>query len=155
MKVVPFLMTLLLPHMVLAQGGLPNQPYIYVEGKAEVEKLADMARLHFEVVARAPDEKKANADVQAKANKVFELTKDRGISKDDVIAESLHSEPQFENEENYQKKGKVIGYAVSRRFDVKVRDVQAFPKLADDLMSIGGVEFSSIDGGLQKENEIQ
>jgi uncharacterized protein YggE len=99
----------LLPVAVFAEGGLPNQPYIYVEGKAEIEKPADMAIFHFDVVARTADEQKANTEVQTKANKVFDLVKARKISDQDMIAESLCSEPQFENEENYPKRGKVIG----------------------------------------------
>jgi uncharacterized protein YggE len=154
MKLLLFVL-LILPGVLFAQGGLPNQPYIYVEGKAEIEKPADMVTLRFEVVARAPNEQKANAEVQAKANKVFELTKERKISNEDVIAESLRSEPQFENEENYQRRGKLIGYVVMRPFEVKVRDVASFPKLADELVAIGGVDFSVIEGGLQKEREMQ
>jgi uncharacterized protein YggE len=155
MKRFLFLPLLMLPVAVFAEGGLPDKPYIYVEGKAEIEKPADMATLRFQVVARAPEDQKANAEVQIKANKVFGLLKQRKISDQDVIAESLHSEPQFENEENYQKRGKIIGYTVTRPFVVKVRDVASFPKLADELIAIGGVEFSSIDGGLQKEKEMQ
>ena len=34
----------LLPITVLADGGLPSQPYIYVQGDAEVEKLWPSAR---------------------------------------------------------------------------------------------------------------
>ena len=59
-----FFFLLTLPGILLAQAGLPTQPYIYVEGKAEVEKPADMVTLRFEVVARAPDEQKANTTVQ-------------------------------------------------------------------------------------------
>ena len=145
----------LLPLTVFAQGGLPTQPYIYVEGKAEVEKPADMATLRFDVVSRSPDEKKANADVQAKANAVFDLVKSRGIANADVLAESLRSQPQFENGQDYSRKGKLIGYEVSRSFQVKVRDMGTFPKLADDVIAIGGIEFSSIDSGLQKQEEIE
>jgi uncharacterized protein YggE len=54
---------LALPGILFAESGLPNQPYIYVEGKAESEKPADMVTLRFEVVARASDEQKANATV--------------------------------------------------------------------------------------------
>jgi uncharacterized protein YggE len=38
---------------------------------------------------------------------------------------------------------------------MKVRDVAAFPKLADKLIAIGGTQFSTINGGLQKEKEMQ
>jgi hypothetical protein len=43
---------LILPGVLFAQGGLPNQPYIYVEGKAEIEKPADMVTLRFDLVTR-------------------------------------------------------------------------------------------------------
>jgi uncharacterized protein YggE len=65
------------------------------------------------------------------------------------------SEPQFENEQNYPRRGKIIGYVVGRPFEMKVRDVASFPKLTDRLIAIGGVEFSTVNGGLQKEKELQ
>jgi hypothetical protein len=38
---------------------------------------------------------------------------------------------------------------------VKVRDVNAFPKLVEELLAIGGVEFFSIQGALSKQKEIE
>src|SRR5438034_11269219 len=102
MKRCLFFSLLILPISVLAEGGLPNQPYIYVEGKAEIQKLADMVTLRFEVVARDPAQPKANQEVQAKAIKIFDLLKSRKIAENDVIAESLRSEPEFEDE-NYSR----------------------------------------------------
>lgn len=54
---------LILPLSALAGDGLPNQPYIYVEGKAEIEKPADMVTLRFDLVARNADQAKANQEV--------------------------------------------------------------------------------------------
>jgi uncharacterized protein YggE len=145
-----------LPLSVLAQGGLPDKPYIYVEGEAAIEKPADMVTLRFDVVARHPDQAKANQEVQAKANKIFALLKERKIAEHDVIAADLKSEPQYADEEkSHQKQGKVIGYSVTRSFSVKVRDVTAFAKLVDELLSIGGTQFSGIDTGLSKEKEAR
>jgi uncharacterized protein YggE len=145
-----------LPLSVLAQGGLPDKPYIYVEGKAEIEKPADMVTLRFDLVARHPDQAKANQEVQAKANKVFALLTERKIAENDVVAADLKSEPQYENqEETGRKQGKLIGYAVTRSFTVRVRDVTAFAKLVDELLAIVGTEFSGIDTGLTKEREVR
>jgi uncharacterized protein YggE len=147
---------LILPISVFAEGGLPDKPYIYVEGKAEIKKPADIVTMRFDLVGRAPDQPKANADVQSKANKIFALLKERKIADNDMIAEDLRSEPEFEQDENYSRgHGKLIGYIVTRAFQIKVRDVAAFPKLADELVAIQGVEFSGIDGGLAKEKEIE
>ena len=152
-----FLFVLLsLPLSVLADGGLPNQPYIYVQGRAEIEKPADIVILRFNLVARDADQAKANREVQTNAAKILALFDSRKIAAKDVIAEDLRSEPQYENDENDSpKRGKLIGYSVTRPFAVKVRDVTTFAKLANEIIAIGGVEFSRIDTGLSKEKEMQ
>src|SRR5436853_623957 len=145
-----------LPLSVFAADGLPDKPYIYVEGKAEVKKPADIVTMRFDLVGRAPEQPKANEEVQSKANKIFAMLKDRKIADNDVIAEDLRSEPEYEREENYSRgHAKLIGYKVTRPFQIRVRDVAPFPKLADELVAIQGVEFSGIDGGLAKEKEIE
>ena len=87
---------LILPISVFAEGGLPDKPYIYVMGSAEIEKPADMMTLRFDLVGRASEQSKANRDVQANANKIFTIVKDRKIAESDVIAEDIRSEPEFE-----------------------------------------------------------
>lgn len=145
-----------LPLSVLAQGGLPDKPYVYVEGKSEIEKPADMVTLRFDLVARNPDQAKANQEVQTKANRVFALLKERKIAETDTVASDLRSEPQYENdEESGRKRGKIIGHSVKRSFSVKMRDVTAFAKLVDELLAVAGLEFSGIDAGLAKEREMQ
>jgi uncharacterized protein YggE len=147
---------LIFPISVFAEGGLPDKPYIYVEGKAEIQKPADIVTLKFDLVERAPDQPKANEDVQSKANKILALLKERKIADNDLIAEDLRSEPEFEQDQTYSRgHGKLIGYKVTRPFQIKVRDMAAFPKLVDELLGIGGVEFSGIEGGLAKEKEIE
>lgn len=145
-----------LPLSVLAQGGLPDKPYIYVEGRAEIEKPADMVTLRFDLVARNPDQSKANQEVQTKANKIFALLTERKIAENDVIAADLKSEPLYEKQEQTgRQEGKIVGYAVTRSFTVKVRNVSAFAKIVDELLAIGGTEFTGIETGLLKEKEVR
>jgi uncharacterized protein YggE len=155
MKKLVLLACASLPLSVLAQGGLPDKPYIYVEGRAEIEKAADMVTLRFDLLARNADQKKANQEVQAKANKVFALLKEKTIAEADTVASDIKSEPQFERGEDGRKHDKVIGYSVTRTFAVKVRDVQAFANIVDDLMAIAGIEMSGVEAGLTKEKEIR
>jgi uncharacterized protein YggE len=156
MKKLVLLAWMSLPLSLFAQGGLPDKPYLYVEGKAEIEKAADIVTLRFDVVARNADQAKANQDVQSKANKIFALLNERKIGQTDVIASDLKSEPQFEKNEEYgSKRGKITGYSVTRTFAAKVRDIQGFASLVDELLTTGGVEFSGIEAGLTKEKEIR
>lgn len=152
---LPALLCFVLPVTVLAQGGLPSQPYLYVQGRAEMEKPADMVTLRLDLVARNADQTKANQEVQAKANKIFALLKERKIGENDVIAADLKSEPQYEKEDLGRKQGKIVGYAVTRSFSVKVRDVTLFARLVDELLGIGGTEFSGIESGLAKEKDVR
>jgi uncharacterized protein YggE len=85
-----FLALFSLPISVLAEGGLPDRPPIYVEGRAEIQKPADMLTLKFDLVGSAPD--------QAKASKVFAMLKERKVANSDVIAENIRAEPQFEQD---------------------------------------------------------
>src|ERR1043166_2746285 len=108
-----------LPIMLFAQG-LPDKPYIYVNGEAEVEKNADMMTLRFNLVGRAPEQPKANEDSQMKANKNFALIKNRKVADNHVIAEDVASEPEFEQGDEYSsKRGKIIGFKVTRRFQIR------------------------------------
>jgi uncharacterized protein YggE len=145
-----------LPGFLFAEGGLPDRPYIYVEGKAEIEKPADLVTLRFDLVARDADQNKANQEVQASAGKIFALLDERKIERKDVIADDLRLEPQYQDDENSSReRGKVIGYTARRPFTVRVREIAIFAKLVDDLIAIGGVEFSGIEAGLSKEKEMQ
>jgi uncharacterized protein YggE len=156
MKRSLFLPLLMLPIAAFAEGGLPDKPYIYVQGKAEVKKPADVVTLRFDLVGRAPEQPKANADVQSNANKILALLKERKIADNDIIAEDLRSEPEYEQEENYSRgHGKLIGYKVTRPFQIKIHDIPTFPKLSDELINITGLEFQGIDGGLAKEKEVE
>lgn len=153
-----FLLLLLsFPISIFAEGGLPNQSYIYVEGKGEIEKPADMVTIRFEVITHNAEQAKANQDVQAKATKIFTLLDGTKIAQQDVIAGDLKSEAEYENgdEDSPRKRGKFVGYKVTRSFSVKVRDVSALPKLVDQLLAIGSMEFSGIEAGLSNEKELQ
>lgn len=156
MKRFLFFSLVIVPISLFAEGGLPDKPYIYVQGRAEVKRPADLVTISFDLVGRAPDQPKANEEVQSKANKIFALLKERKIADLDMIAEDLRSEPEFEQEENYSRgHRKLVGYKVTRPFQIKIRDVNAFPKLVNELIGIGGVEFSGIEGGLAKEKEVE
>ena len=139
----------LIPICALADSGLPNQPYIYVEGKAEIQKPADVVTLSFDVVGRQPDQTKANDEVQTKVAKILNVLSANKIGDVDVIAETLRSEPQFEQEDAaLRNRGRIIGYTVTRPFQVKVREITSYPKIVDQLIAVAGVEFSSIEGSI-------
>jgi uncharacterized protein YggE len=120
--------------------GLPNQPFLYVEGTAKIEKAPDIISLDFNVEGRNAEQGKANQEVQAKAKKVFALLKEAKIEDRDVVAQDLQSEAEYERDESDSKKrGKLTGYVVTPQFSIAVRDVTKYGKLGDQIMDLGGV----------------
>jgi uncharacterized protein YggE len=160
MKRSLFFVLLIFPISAFADGGLPDKPYIYIEGQTETTQPADIVTLSFELVFRAADQAKANEQVQAGATKVFGVLKESKITDTDIIAEGIRTGPEFEQSTpssySYSSgRGKLIGYFASRPFEVRVHDVPAFPKLVEKLLAIDGVEFSAIRGSLSKLKELE
>ncbi len=135
--------------------GLPNHPFLYVEGSVSVEKAPDMIHMSFEIEAHNPDQGKANEEVQAKAKRVFAMLKQAKIEDRDVVAEDLDSQPEYERDENdTNKRGKLTGYVVSRQFKVSVRDLARYGKLGDELMKLGGVSLHHISSQLSNQDQV-
>ncbi|MEO8440094.1 MAG: SIMPL domain-containing protein [Spartobacteria bacterium] len=150
------LLILGLPLCALADGGLPTLPYIYVEGKAEMEQPADIVTLRFEIAARHPTQAKANEEVQVQAAKIFALLNDRKIAQDDVVAGDLRSEAEYQgNEDAPGQRRTIVGYVVTRPFAVKVREIGKFPQLVNDLLALGVESLSGIEPGLSDEKKLE
>ncbi len=142
-----FLFSLLaLPTLVFAQSGLPAQPFIYVEGKAEVSVPAEVVTLSFELSALARDQVEANKVVQAQAKEVLALLDRHKIPQKDVIASDLRSTPEYETGEAVgEGRGKLVGYRVTRPFKVKVTELKIFSGLVDELFALRVEQFTSIE----------
>ena len=135
--------------------GLPTVPYLYVQGSAEVEKKADLVSLRFRLSETNKEVAAANKAVQAQAAKVFELLKATGIADEDVIAETIRSEPEYEETEGNRRVGKLLGYRVERDFIAKVRDLAKFPKLVNDIFALKVGFFDGITEDYSKAKEIK
>jgi uncharacterized protein YggE len=156
MRVLLLIVLALVPLSVLADGGLLAQPYIYVKGNAEIEKSPDVVLVRFNLVARASGQGQANADLQARAAKVFAMLDERKIPKSDLVAEQIRSEPEFEqNESDPRPRSKLVGYIVTRPMAVKIRDINAFPKLIDDLIATVNAEVTGIEPQFSKADDLR
>ncbi|MDQ2868895.1 MAG: SIMPL domain-containing protein [Verrucomicrobiota bacterium] len=153
MKAFVFL-AFLVPLNLLAGDGLPDKPYIYAEGSAQIEKPADIASIHFESLVTAANLSGAYEASQTKVSKIFSLLKAKKIADADIVAGSFHTEPAHEfDATNPRDRGKLIGYSVTRDFKVQVRDLVSLPKFVEDLISIQGIQFSSVEAVLSNSTK--
>jgi uncharacterized protein len=149
----------LVPLTAVAQvgtlAGLPNRPFLYVEGKAEIQKAPDIITLRFYIQAHNADQGKANQEVQAKARKIFALLKEAKIEDRDVVAQDLRSAPEYDRDESGPKKrGKLTGYVVTREFVITVRDLTKYGKLGDEIMNLGGVTLDYINSDVSDHEKL-
>jgi uncharacterized protein YggE len=140
---------------VAGLAGLPSHPFLYVEGRAEIEKQPNFISLRFDISGRNADEGKANQEVQAKAKKVFALLKEAKVEDRDVVAQDVQSDAEFERDEADQKKrGKLIGYVVTRSFSVNLRDLTKYGKLGDQIMGLGNVRLGYMSGEVSDRDKL-
>jgi uncharacterized protein YggE len=135
--------------------GLPNVPYLYVEGNAAVEKKADLVSLRFKLSATDVEVSKANSPVQTQALKVFALLKAVGIADQDVIAGDIQSDAEYDEIRGDGMRGKIRGYRVQRDFTVKVRELVQFPKLVNDLFAANVRYFDGVTPEYSKAKESE
>lgn len=119
-----------------------------------MEKAADVVTLDFEISAMDPEQPTANKQVQTQANKVFQLLAKNEIPESDIVASGISSSPEYEEIENSEKKGKLLGYRVDRTFTAKVKDLKKFPPLVDSLLEIKGLTLSGIREEYSKHDEL-
>ncbi len=148
-----FLAALCLP-LVCFANGLPSQPFIFVEGKGQIEKPAGFVDVYFRVTVRAADQGKANEQVQAKAAKIAALLKTYKVDDSDCTFGELAAEPAFEEGGTYSSKGKKVGFDVTRMFDVDFRDLQHLGGFLDDLLNLGDVEVTTMSPGIKGGKEV-
>ena len=151
MRRLLLLIYLWFPLCVFAEGGLPDRPYIYVEGVGKMQREADTVRLRFTLNSLDQKLNAATKKVQDKANKVFALLDNEKIAQKDVVSESIQWRAA---REHWDAPTGVKGYVAIRDFSVTVRDLSAFPKLVDELLALGVEEFKSIEGGLSNQDEL-
>ena len=151
-----FFPLVVLPISLFAGGGLPDKPYIYVQGRVDFEKDPDMVTIFCNVVANNPDVAKANQEVQAKATKVLAMCNAYKIAQKDVVAQGIRSEPDYEeNQKGEKNRYKILGYTVTRPINVTIRNLSIFPKLVDDLFNLRGVEVSHVESGLSTQAQME
>lgn len=154
-RFLPFFLVIL-PISLFAGGGLPDKPYIYVQGRVDFEKDPDMVTIFCRVVAHNPDAAKANQEVQVKATKVLAMCDEKKIAKKDVAAQDIRSEPDYEENAKGEKNHyRILGYTVTRSINVTIRNLSIFPKLVDDLFNLGGVEISRVESGLSTQAQME
>ncbi len=123
--------------VVLASAGgaseLPDFPFVYATGRAELEVPPDVATITFQLRAFDKDPSRATAIVEEGSKGLVLLFARYGIDKKDIVAYQL-TRTVVRERKNYTEIG-ILVYETSRRFSVKLHALDQYNAFMTDLLS--------------------
>ncbi|MFA6257205.1 MAG: SIMPL domain-containing protein [Candidatus Paceibacterota bacterium] len=121
---------------------------ISVNGQGEVLANPDVAMIYFSIVEKATTLAEAQSKATAKEKAALDFLAKEEIAKKDIKTEAYNTYPNYEYENcNYQypcpaRSPKIVGYEVSERISVKIRNVDKSGAVVTGLGTAGISEIS-------------
>lgn len=122
-----------------------DRPLITVSGQAEINVTPDMAVFNLRVVTLDKDLAKAKAVNDESVRKALALAKSYQIAPEDAQTNYINIETRYSND-NDGKPPIFLGYEVSKRIVLTLRDMSRIEGLLSDVIKagvnrVGGIEF--------------
>lgn len=153
-KFITILLTALLAVTMVscATTATTNEPRtISVSGSGEVALSADMASFSVSFSNTADTTKEAQTLTNTAMQRVYDILENEyGVSKDDIRTTSMNLSPRYSWLDGVQT---LVGQTASQSIDVNIYDLSLLGSIMDSLSEITGIEFSSIQLGLQDNSE--
>jgi len=143
---VPLALSLLVFPVVLqaaSDGAKENTRTITVQGQGRVQAVPDMATLSVEVSQEAEDLDPVMTRVRRDMGKVIEAVKAQGIEDKDVQTELFNVRPKWEYDKHANPRR--VGYVVTNRVTVKVRDLEKVGKVLTVVTNAGATSVNGPD----------
>ncbi len=121
-----------------------ERPLITVSGQAEINVTPDMAVFNLRVGTLDKDLAKSKALNDEKVRKTLVMAKDYGIAPEDVQTNYISVETSFTDYEA-GKPRVFLGYAVSKKIVLTLRDMSRIESLLSDVIKAGVNQVDGID----------
>lgn len=114
---------------------LPEYPFVFAVGDAKATLPPDTGHLNFTVSSRNADADVALAAVRKTSELALTILAEAGVADADVNASSMNKESRSHWDE---KRGQSVpdGYEVSRKFEIKIRKLDRYPKMVTALFAL-------------------
>jgi uncharacterized protein len=124
-----------------------------VQGQGKASAIPDIATLTVEVSREGTDLDPVLTQVRRDMNKVLEAVKGQAIEDKDVRTEMFNVRPKYEQD----KRGNPhpVGYAVTNRVWVKVRDLKKTGKVLSAVLNAGATSVNGPNFELDKPESVE
>lgn len=123
-------------NMAAQASSLPDYPFIFQTGTAQVEVPPDMAVMEITVASRGADAAKTMGVVNAGAAEVFQLLGKVKIAQADIQASEIMRTLDYSGRE---KRDSPPMYVINRNLRVWVRDLAAWTPLVSELAAMKNI----------------
>jgi uncharacterized protein YggE len=128
---------------------------ITVTGEGRAEAVPDMATVSLGVTSEARTAAEALARNSAAMTQVLGQIAAAGIAPRDVQTSGLSLSPRWDNARSTGGPPRIVGYVVSNRVSVRVRELDGLGGLLDRLTSEGANSFGGVSFGLSEPGPIE
>ena len=149
---------LLLALVALAAQDVPGQqelvrPTVNVSGTAEVLVVPDQAEVRMTVRTLDLNLQLARSKNDEMVKQVFRIATDLRIDPSDVQTDILSVQPEYTDEDDSPRPPKFLGYAMSKRIVIVVRDIKVLERLIPGVLLAGVTRLDEVDFQSSKMRE--
>jgi uncharacterized protein len=137
----------------------PPPATMTLTGSGEVQAKPDMAVIASGVVSEAKTAREALSANNAAMAEVIAAMKKGGVAEKDLQTSGFSVEPQYvyppQGKDGRREPPRIVGYKVSNRLSVKVRDLEKLGGLLDLSVSLGANQVSGVAFGITEEAPLR
>jgi uncharacterized protein YggE len=124
-----------------------------VQGQGKVQAIPDIATLSVEVSQDGSDLDPVLTQVRKQMNKVLETVKSQGIQDKDVRTDLFQVRPKYEHDKRGNPRR--VGYVVTNRISVKVRDLKKAGRVLGAVLDAGATTVNGPDFEIDNPEAIE
>lgn len=126
--------------LVITSANADTMRQIEVSGIGKVSQQPNMATTSFSFSQRAKQAAQGKSLVDTQVTNLLKLCEKLGIKESDIQAARLTIYPEYD----YKRNRELLGYRVGREVQIKVRDLEQYPRLLDGAVGIGATHSGNL-----------
>jgi uncharacterized protein YggE len=138
-KLPPCLFGLLLCGSATLAADIPDYPFVFVTGNADIDTPPDIAVCSLTIRDIAQDPGKAESTVDGRLKAVLASLSAKDVASGDIVSFDL-SKQILSNEYTDKEPAQIRGYDLHRSLQFKVRQLASLPAIEDGLVGSANVE---------------
>lgn len=134
------LVGLLLCSSAAFAADIPDHPFIFVIGRADLAKAPDIAACSMSIHAIDPDAGRAEATVDGRLKAILATLTANGVAPDDIESSTINKRILSSEFTNEKGPAAIRGYDLARNLQFKARQLKSLPAMEAAFVAVPNVE---------------